>query len=178
MLLRNVSFVRKLQTFSDYQLKTSVIIELYIKRTETNRDRESLLHFLFHLRIRLIKTYGDFFYTELQLAVKITPTWQSMPTGLLWKVMLVWTSGLEAYVYLPSRSSIGLSGHQRTPRRNSCCYQGHLFAILPVTKQWQKISRAKWKIRHLNFYKQKLFSHSEVINKLDRDYSFWQVDHP
>ena len=82
MLLRNVSFVRKLKTFSDYQLETSVIIELYIKRRETNRDRESLLHFLFHLRIRLIKTYGDFFYIELQLAVKITPTWQSMPPGL------------------------------------------------------------------------------------------------
>ena len=137
--------------------KTSVIIELYIKRRETNRDRESLLHFLFHLRIRLIKTYGDFFYIELQLAVKITPTWQSTPTGLLRKVMLGWTSELKAYVYLPSRSSIGLFCHQRTPRRNSCCYQGHLFAILPVTKQWQKISRVKWKIRHLWTFTSKNF---------------------
>lgn len=139
------SFVRKLQTFSDYQLKTSVIIKLYIKRRETNRDRESLLHFLFHLRIRLIQTYGDFFYIELQLAAKITPTWLSMPNGLLWKAVLSWTSELKAYVYLPSRSSIGLFCHQKTPRRNSCCYQGHLFAILPVTKQRKRFKESSGK---------------------------------
>ena len=76
MLLGNVSFVRKLQTFSDYQLKTSVIIELYIKRRETNRDRESLLHFLFLLRIRLIKTNGDIFYIERKLKHLYACNWR------------------------------------------------------------------------------------------------------
>ena len=68
--------IRKLQILSDYQLKTSVIIELYIKRRETNRDRESLLHFLFHLRIRLIKTYGDFYYIECKLEQLYACNWR------------------------------------------------------------------------------------------------------
>ena len=155
----------KLQIFSDYQLKTWVIIKLYIRRRETNRDRESLLHFLLHLRIRLIKTYGDFFYIERKLKQLYACNWCKTNAhkainaawAILWKVILGWTSELKAYVYLPSRSSIGLFCHQRTPRRNSCCYQGHLFAILPVTKQWQKISRVKWKIRHLWTFTSKNF---------------------
>ena len=104
----------KLQIFSDYQLKTWVIIKLYMRRRETNRDRESLLHFLLHLRIRLIKTYGDFFYIERKLKQLYACNWRKINAhvainatcqwAILWKVILVEPQNSKrTFIYLHDR---------------------------------------------------------------------------